>query len=60
MIRKTVYVILSLIAALLAVDSIIHSAITITDGAALRMAGAGLILLGICINEAYRFAKETE
>lgn len=58
--RKTVYTLLMIAAALLFADSIIHSAITITNGAAWRMAGAGLSLLLICLCEAYRFAKDTE
>lgn len=58
--RKTVYALLMIAAALLFADSIIHSAITITNGAAWRMAGAGVSLFLICLCEAYRFAKDTE
>lgn len=60
MLKKTVYALLYILAALLAVDSFIHSATYINDGAALRMTGAALILLGICLYEAYLYAKETE
>ncbi len=58
--RKTVYALLMLIAAFLFADSIIHSAITITNGAAWRMAGAGVSLFLICLCESYRYAKDTE
>lgn len=58
--RKIVYALLMLAAAILFVDSIIHSAITITNGAAWRMVGAGLFLFLICLCESYRFAKDTE
>ncbi|KGP00347.1 hypothetical protein JT27_18655 [Alcaligenes faecalis] len=58
--RKTVYAMLMIAAALLFADSIIHSATTITNGAAWRMAGSGLSLLIICLCEAYRFAKDSE
>lgn len=58
--RKIVYALLMLAAAILFVDSLIHSAVTITNGASWRMAGAGLSLFLICLCEAYRFAKDTE